>query len=144
MEILIFKKEFWDNENVEKSVSELLRIMIGWLINRYCPNYFITKHNMIHALTPTVVLNKEIELLLTYATYGIKELTTLWPKAYPRHFWRFHVAIPQKLIFNGLVELLSGNVMNPLNPFIKTKLLKLLTKNNSLLCFKVLSYTEVL
>jgi len=130
-------KEFWDDENVEKSVSELLCIMIGWLIDGCCTNYFIPKNNMIPGLTKAVVFNKEIELLLTYATYGIKELTSLWPKAYPRYFCRFRVAIPQKLIFNGLLELLRGNVVNPLNPFIKTKLLKLLTNNNSLLCFKV-------
>src|SRR6218665_255620 len=56
-------KEFWDDENVEKSVSELLCIMIQWLIDGCCPNYFIPKNNMIHALVPAVVFNKEIELL---------------------------------------------------------------------------------
>src|SRR6218665_2738270 len=130
-------KEFWDDENVEKSVSELLCIMIGWLIDGCCTNYFIPKNNMIPGLTKAVVFNKEIELLLTYATYGIKELTILWPKAYPRQFWRLQVAIPQKIILNCCVAQLRDNVMNPLNPFIKTKLLKLLTKDNSLLCFKV-------
>src|SRR6218665_203332 len=127
-------KEFWDDENVEKSVSELLCIMIGWLIDGCCTNYFIPKNNMIPGLTKAVVFNKEIELLLTYATYGIKELPSLWQKAYPRYFCRFRVAIPQKLILNCCVAQLRDNVMNPLNPFIKTKLLKLLTKDNSLLC----------
>ena len=65
-------KEFWDDENVEKSVCELLCIMIGWLIDGCCPNYFIPKNSMIHALVPAFA-NKEIQLLLTFATYGIKE-----------------------------------------------------------------------
>ena len=92
----------------------------------------------IPALVPAVTFEKEIELLLTYARHGIKALTVMWPKAYPRHLWRFQVAIPQQLIFNVLVAQIRDNVVNPLNPFIKTKLLKLLTKNNSLLCVKAI------
>ena len=83
-------KEFWEDENVEKSVSELLCIMIEWLIDGCCPNYFIPKSNMISASTERVDFSKEIQLFLIYTKSDIPQITTIWPKAYPKHMIGLH------------------------------------------------------
>src|SRR6218665_2724967 len=57
-------KEFWNDENVENCVRELLCIMIGWLIDGCYPNFFIPKSNMVLAQTDRVNFTKEIQLLL--------------------------------------------------------------------------------
>src|SRR6218665_1443995 len=64
-------KEFWNDQNVEKSVKELLCIMIGWLNDGCCLNYFIPKCNMISVSRERVYLTQEIQLLLDYALSDI-------------------------------------------------------------------------
>ena len=53
-------KEFWNDENFEKSVGVLLSTMIEWLIDGCCPNYFIPKNNMIGAANERVDYSREI------------------------------------------------------------------------------------
>ena len=63
-------KEFWEDERVETSVKELLCIMIEWLIDGCCPNYFIPDNNMISTATEEVDFTEEIQLLWFYINSG--------------------------------------------------------------------------
>src|SRR6218665_2831709 len=78
-------KEFWEDKNVETSITELLCIIIGWLIDGCCPNYFIPDNNMISTSTERVDFSEEIQMLWIYINSVIHQLTKrnsiLWPKA---------------------------------------------------------------
>jgi len=115
-------------------VRELLCIMIEWLIDGCCPNYFIPQSNLIFALTERVNFTKEIQLLLNYSESCIAQITTVWPRAYPKHvIGQIQVLVPEKVILYINLMQLRHHRLNPVYPQTYTKLMKQLTERNSLL-----------
>jgi len=126
-------KDFWEDEHIENCVRELLCIMIGWLIDGCCPNYFIPNSNMISTLTERAEFTKETQLLLIY-TKSCMTLLTLWPKAYPKHaIGQMQVLIPEKARLYVYLVLVRDNYFNPVYPKTKTHMMKQLTERNCLL-----------
>src|SRR6218665_592689 len=127
-------KEFWEDENIDNSVRELLCIMIEWLIDGCCPNYFIPQSNLIFALTERVNFTKEIQILVSYSESCIPQITTVWPRAYSKHaIGELQVLIPEKFILYISLLQLRHHRLNPVYPQTYTKLMKQLTERNSLL-----------
>src|SRR6218665_3087341 len=127
-------KMFWEDGNVEASVSELLCIMIEWLIDGCCPNYFIPKCNMLIASPERVDFSKEIQLLLDYALSDITKITARWQRAYPTYvIGPMQVALPEKVILQIKLIQIRNYYLNPLDHDIRYSLLKQLPGENSLL-----------
>src|SRR6218665_3448865 len=127
-------KEFWNDETVENCVRELLCILIGWLIDGRCPNYFIPKSNIISAATERVDFTEDIQLLWIYINSGIHQIITMWPKAYPRPtIGRLEVVFSEKLLLYFQVMPVRDNYLNPLYPKAKETLLDQLTERSSLI-----------
>src|SRR6218665_348022 len=126
-------KEFWNDGNVENCVRELLCIMIGWLIDGCCPNYFIPKCNMVLAQTDRVDFTKEIQLLLI-RTKSCMTLVTMWPRAYPKHvIGQLQVLLPERVLLCINLVQLRDHRLNPVYPKTNTNLMKQLTERNTLL-----------
>lgn len=73
--------EFWEESNIERSVSELLCQVIVWLIDRNCPNYFIPSNNMINHLSKGFDLSGEITSILSHIN-SISSMVKKTPRAY--------------------------------------------------------------
>ena len=57
-------KEFWLPGNIESSVKELLIIMIEWLTEKQCRNYFMPGNNMLDHLPDSHDFEREVQFLI--------------------------------------------------------------------------------
>ena len=73
--------EFWRFERLSKSISELLLILVGWLIERRCPNYFIPENNMMDHVPYIISFDEEIEFLLECCN---EQFLEAWLQARPK------------------------------------------------------------
>src|SRR6218665_1118723 len=127
-------KEFWEDDVVEKSVMELLCIMIEWLIDGCFPNYFIPKSNLIFTLTERTEFSKEIQLLLIYTKSSMTRIKSMWSEVYSRYMKdQLQIFIPEKVLLHMNLMQLRHHRLNPVYPQTYTKLMKQLTERNSLL-----------
>src|SRR6218665_364720 len=94
-------KDFW-NDVIESSVKELILIMIEWLINKQCQNYFIPGNNMLDHLPKGHDFGREIQLLID-SVYLIDEYisNTVPFTEDPMHYLgkEFYVRISTNLVF---------------------------------------------
>lgn len=56
-------KEFWDYDNAEASIDELLSTMVQWLVEKKCPNYFVPDNNMFEGVDD---IGKDARRLIEY------------------------------------------------------------------------------
>ena len=56
--------EFWSSECLPKSIKKLLLNLVGWLMDRRCPNYFIPENNMMDHVPDFISFDEEIGFLL--------------------------------------------------------------------------------
>ena len=73
--------EFWRFECLSKSINELLLILIGWLIERRCPNYFIPENNMMDHVPDYISFDEEIGFLLGRCN---EQFLEAWLQARPK------------------------------------------------------------
>src|SRR6218665_1959723 len=129
-------KEFWEDENVETSIRELLCTMIGWLIDGRCPNYFIPESNMLSAATNRVHFTNEIQLLLIYteSCRHVRQIATMLPKAYPKDMiGQLQVVVTENFLLHFNLVQIRDHHLNLIYPKTNTNLMKHLTEGNSLL-----------
>jgi len=57
-------KEFWLPGNIESSAKELILVMIEWLIEKQCRNYFMPGNNMLDHLSDSDNFEREAQFLI--------------------------------------------------------------------------------
>ena len=55
--------EFWDYNRLTTSIQEILCCLIGWMIEKTCPNYFVPQNHMMDHISDDEQLQQEINLL---------------------------------------------------------------------------------
>src|SRR6218665_1327830 len=101
--------EFWEEGYIETAVKELLCQMIGWLIEKRCPNYFIPSCNLFDY--QCIDIKREVELLVSYA-----EDLRLDPLQLLRYKDSVHFRFPRKLILSVQIVINCMNFVDPLQP----------------------------
>src|SRR6218665_2483384 len=103
---------FWNEDQIEEAIEELLLQMIQWLIDRNCPNYFIRENNMIDHLQSDFDVTNEV-LLLNDARLDISTVVARQPMAFSGKMLHFQIS-HKALLFLQLVvnRRVSFNVMN--------------------------------
>src|SRR6218665_1998061 len=104
---------FWNGDRIEKAIEELLLQMIEWLIEKYCPNYFIRNNNMLDYLKGDV--SSEISLLHS-ALIDIPTVVARHPKVYRGKM--LHIRVSDKSL---LLCQLAINRRFFVNPFDQTR-----------------------
>jgi len=54
------------SDNISAIIAEIICVMIEWLIDKNCPNYFIPENNMLDHLTVDHSFSKEVDFLSDY------------------------------------------------------------------------------
>src|SRR6218665_786788 len=94
--------EFWLPDNIETSVKELILVMIEWLINKQCRNYFIPGNNMLDHLPVSHDFGREIQFLIDSTNLVDEHISNTVPFTEdPMHDLRteFSVRMPTNLLF---------------------------------------------
>ena len=73
--------EFWRFECLPKSIKKLLLNLVGWLMDRRCPNYFIPENNMMDHVPCIISFDEEIKFLLERCN---EQFLETWILAKPR------------------------------------------------------------
>lgn len=68
--------EFWNGENLVECVQELLILMVEWLIERRCQNYFMPRNNMMDSVNEDGTFDRALELLTNYVGHGVNRIVT--------------------------------------------------------------------
>src|SRR6218665_2676464 len=112
-------KDFWLLANIEKSVKELILVMIEWLIKKQCRNYFIPGNNMLDNLPDGHNFEKEVRFLIDFANLVYEYISNTVPFASDRRNSRlkeFPVRISTNLLFAMHWRVSHWYVVNPYRP----------------------------
>src|SRR6218665_323960 len=122
---------FWNGDRIEKAIEELLLQMIEWLIEKYCPNYFIRNNNMLDYLKGDV--SSEISLLHS-ALIDIPTVVARHPKVYRGKM--LHIRVSDKSLLLCQLAINRRFFVNALNQMHGRYIVKELS-SSGLLCREV-------
>lgn len=74
---------FWDEDDLEESIGELICTLIQWIIDKRCPNYFIPENNMMSHFPEGTDFEKDIAILLRIRQQVIRKRLRDIPKVTP-------------------------------------------------------------